>query len=73
VGIAIDHQQREKYHRKSGRFPDAVEGFLFALLAEKLTRKEAARIEWQHRPVKAIGWNRGMGGGKYRKLFEAGG
>jgi hypothetical protein len=44
---------------------------LITLIAENKTRKEAARIEWQHRPAKRIGWNRGKGGGKYRKLFEA--
>jgi hypothetical protein len=62
IGIAMDHKRRERAHRKSGRFPP---GFLFTVLAENLTRFESAKLEWEHRKERHIGWNSKKGGGKF--------
>ncbi|UVO25855.1 hypothetical protein [Bradyrhizobium arachidis] len=40
-------------------------------MAENLTRFEAAKIEWEHRKQRHIGWNTKQGGGKFiRNLME---
>jgi hypothetical protein len=67
VGIAMDHKRRERDHRRKGLLPP---GFRFTLLATNKTREEAARIEWEHRPARQIGWNTRKGGGKFGLLFE---
>lgn len=68
IGIATNHRRRERDHRKHGRFPD---GFIFTVLARNLTRFEAAKIEWEHRKQRHIGWNHKKGGGKFiRSLME---
>ena len=69
VGIAADHKRRERDHRRSGRFPP---DFVFTVLAENLTRFEAAKMEWERRKQRRIGWNTKKGGGKFiRSLLAA--
>jgi hypothetical protein len=68
VGIT-KRKNREKQHRNSRRIPA---DFIFTVLAENLTRFEAAKMEWEHRKQRNIGWNIKMGGGKFiRSLLEA--
>jgi hypothetical protein len=73
VGIATDHKRRERDHRRNPRLRALCGDSrpLFTLLARDLTREEAARIEWEHRKQRLIGWNRGKGGGKFRQQFES--
>lgn len=73
VGIATDHKQREKAHRRNPRLRALCldSCAVFTLLAREVTRVEAARIEWEHRKEPLIGWNQGKGGGKFRPLFES--
>jgi hypothetical protein len=61
--IGITHRKnRQKEHRDDRRIPP---GFIFTVLAENLTRFEAAKMEWEHRKQTHIGWNTKVGGGKY--------
>lgn len=68
--IGITHRKnRQKEHRDNRRIPA---GFIFTVLAENLTRFEAAKMEWEHRKQRHIGWNTKKGGGKFiRTLLEA--
>jgi hypothetical protein len=68
VGITY-RKNRQKEHRDNRRFPA---GHIFTVLAENLTRFEAAKLEWEHRKQRHIGWNTKTGGGKFlRALMEA--
>jgi len=69
IGIAADHCRRERQHRRQGRLPA---GFQFTLLAVNYPRFEAARLEWQHRPRRRIGWNIKAGGGKFIRALLGG-
>lgn len=70
VGIVSNKRRktREREHRQNRRIPA---GFVVTWLAENLTRFEAAKIEWEHRKQRHIGWNTKQGGGKFiRNLME---
>jgi len=69
IGIATRYWKRERQHRRSGRFPA---GFQFTLLAVNYPRFEAAKLEWQYRPRRHIGWNIKQGGGKFIRILLGG-
>jgi hypothetical protein len=67
VGITY-RKNRQKEHRDNRRFPAE---HIFTVLAASLTRFEAAKMEWEHRKQRHIGWNTKKGGGKFiRQLLE---
>ncbi|QIG93776.1 MULTISPECIES: hypothetical protein [Bradyrhizobium] len=69
--VGITHRKsRQKEHRDSRRIPS---GFIFTVLAENLTRFEAATMEWEHRKERNIGWNTKKGGGKFIRALMASG
>ena len=67
--IGVTHRKnRQKEHRDDRRVP---EGHLCTNLAVNLTRFEAAKMEWEHRKQRNIGWNTKAGGGKFIRDLEA--
>jgi hypothetical protein len=67
--IGITHRKgRKREHQNDRRIPP---DHLYTVMAENLTRFEAAKMEWQYRKQKHIGWNNVIGGGKFRTMLEA--